>query len=120
VVGIVRSMIKAKGMLGIFWAEAVTTAVYVLNRSLSKVITGKTPFKASYGKKPAVHHFRTFGCVAYVRNSSPNLKKLDDWIQPMIFIRYERGTKGYRVYDPVSQRVCVTRDVVFDEQAQWD
>jgi hypothetical protein len=38
----------------------------------------------------------------------------------MIFIGYERGTKAYRAYDPVAKSVHVTRDVVFDEQAQWD
>jgi hypothetical protein len=38
----------------------------------------------------------------------------------MIFVGYEEGTKGYRVYDPSTGHVHVTRDVVFDEQAQWD
>jgi hypothetical protein len=26
----------------------------------------------------------------------------------------------YRVYDPVSKKVNITRDAVFDEGAQWD
>jgi hypothetical protein len=120
VVGTARSMMKAKGMPGISWAEAVTTAVYVLNRSPTKGITGMTPFEAWYGKKLVVHHLCTFGCVAYVRNSSSNLEKLDDRSQPMVFIGSERGTKGYHIYDPVSQKVQVTCDVVFDEQASWD
>jgi hypothetical protein len=38
----------------------------------------------------------------------------------MIFIGYERGTKAYWVYDPVVGKVDITRDVVFDEAAQWD
>ena len=38
----------------------------------------------------------------------------------MIFIGYEAGTKGYRAYDPVTQRVHITRDAVFDERARWD
>jgi hypothetical protein len=38
----------------------------------------------------------------------------------MIFIVYEQGTKGYGVYDPVSKKVHITRDIVFDEGAQWD
>jgi hypothetical protein len=37
----------------------------------------------------------------------------------MVFIGYEHGTKGYRVYDPTTRRVHVSRDVVFDESASW-
>ncbi|KAF0892066.1 hypothetical protein E2562_013462 [Oryza meyeriana var. granulata] len=38
----------------------------------------------------------------------------------MIFVGYEGGSKAYRVYDPNSRYVHVTRDVVFDEGASWD
>ena len=29
-----------------FWGEAVTTAVFILNRAPTKALTGKTPFEA--------------------------------------------------------------------------
>jgi len=45
VVGTARSMLKAKGLPGEFWGEAVTTAVYLLNRSSSKSMGGKTPYE---------------------------------------------------------------------------
>ena len=45
VVGIARSMLKPKGLPGVFWGEAVTTAVCLLNRSSSKSIQGKTPYQ---------------------------------------------------------------------------
>jgi hypothetical protein len=32
-----------------------------------------------------------------------------------VFIGYAEGAKAYRIYDLVSQRVRVIRDVVFDE-----
>jgi hypothetical protein len=38
----------------------------------------------------------------------------------MIFIGYESGSKAYRTYDPSTNCVHVTRDVVFNEQAQWN
>jgi hypothetical protein len=37
----------------------------------------------------------------------------------MIFIGYEPGTKAYRVYDPATRRVHISRDIVFDEGATW-
>jgi len=38
----------------------------------------------------------------------------------MIFVGCQPGTKGYRAYDPVTNRVTITRDAVFDENARWD
>jgi transposase InsO family protein len=45
VVGTTRCMLKAKGLPAVFWGEAVSTAVYLLNRSSSKSIGGKTPYE---------------------------------------------------------------------------
>jgi hypothetical protein len=98
----------------------VATAVYVLNRSPTKGVQGMTPFEAWYGKKPAVQHLRTFECVVHVKDTTPNLKKLDDRSRRMIFIGYEPGSKAFRAYDPLTRKVHVTRDAIFDEQAQWD
>jgi hypothetical protein len=36
----------------------------------------------------------------------------------MIFMGYEPGTKGYQAFDPVTSRVHISRDVVFDESAR--
>ena len=48
-----------------FWAEALSTAVYLKNRSPTKAVKGMTPFEAWTGKKRKVGHLRAFGCVAY-------------------------------------------------------
>jgi hypothetical protein len=98
----------------------VNATVYVLNRCLTKSVDGMTPFEAWHGRKPVVHHLRTFGCIMYVQNTTPHLKKLEDRGRKMIFVGYESDSKAYRPYDPIMKRVHVTRDVVLDEQAQWD
>jgi hypothetical protein len=72
------SMLKAKGLPGWFWGEAVNTAVYVLNRYPTKRVDGMTPFEACHGRKLVVHHLKMFGCIIYVRNMMPHLKKLED------------------------------------------
>ena len=51
-VGMAQSMMKAKGMPAKFWGEAVTMAVFILNRAPTKALTGKTSFEACYGSKP--------------------------------------------------------------------
>jgi hypothetical protein len=37
---IARSMMKAKNLSGYFWGEAVTTVVYLLNRSPTRSVKG--------------------------------------------------------------------------------
>jgi transposase InsO family protein len=66
VVATIRSMPKAMGLLGWFSGEAVSTTIHVLNRCATKSVDDMTPFEAWHGKKPAVHHLRTFGCIIYV------------------------------------------------------
>jgi transposase InsO family protein len=46
VVGMARSKMKAKGMPARFWGEAVTMAVFILNRAPTKALKGKTSFEA--------------------------------------------------------------------------
>ena len=111
-----RSMMKAKGMPARFWGEAVTTAVFILNRSPTKALTGKTPFEAWYGRKLSVSFLRTFGCIGHVRKTKPILSKLEDRSTPMVFLGYAKGTKAYRLYDPRGDKVLVSRDVVLDEK----
>jgi hypothetical protein len=120
VVATARSMLKAKGLPGWFWGEAVSIVIYVLNMCPMKSMDNMTPFEAWYGKKTVRHHLRTFGCIVYVRNTTPHLKKLEDHGRKMIFVGYESGSKVYHAYDPVKRCVHVMHDVVFDEQDQWD
>jgi hypothetical protein len=83
-------------------------------------LVGRTPYEAWHGEKPAVHFLRVFGSVAHVKVTKPNAGKLDDRSMRMVMIGYEAGSKAYRVYDPIVNRVHVTRDAVFEEGAAWD
>jgi hypothetical protein len=38
----------------------------------------------------------------------------------MVFIGYKPGSKAYRVYDPATCHVHVSRDVMFDKAVSWD
>lgn len=46
--------------------------------------------------------------------------KLVDRSKPSVFIGYAEGEKAYRILDPLTQRVKVACDVVFDEGHGWD
>ena len=50
----VRSMLVDAKLPHRLWAEALSTAAYLVNRSHTKALGDKTPFEAWYGKKPSV------------------------------------------------------------------
>jgi transposase InsO family protein len=56
IVGMVRTLLKQRGMSVVFWGETVVTAVYILNRSPTKALNGRTSYEARHGRKPAVSH----------------------------------------------------------------
>ena len=111
---------KAKKMPVEFWGEAVTTTVFILNRTPTKALKGKTSFEAWHGRKPNVSFLKTFGCIGHVKNIKPHLGKLEDRSTPMVLLGYEEGSKAYRLYDPKRGKVVISRDVVFDEMVAWD
>jgi hypothetical protein len=111
VVAMAQCMLKVKGLPGYIWGEAVSTAVHILNHALDD----KTSYEAWHGEVPAVHYLRTFGCIAHLKLTWPNLKKLNDWSRKVIFIGYEAESKAYLCYDHIDQRVIISRDVIFDE-----
>jgi transposase InsO family protein len=119
IVGMARSMLKAMNVPACFWGEAVTTAVYILNRVSTKAVVGKTPYEAWHKRKPVVHHMRTFGCLIHVKTVSGHVKKLENRSNKMVFFGYEKGSKAYRAYNPVTKKIVVTRDAVFEENKTW-
>jgi transposase InsO family protein len=106
--------LKQRGMLAIYWGEAVMIAVHLLNRSPTKALDSKTPYEAWHGHKPVVSHLRVFGCLAFAKEVN-HVSKLDDRSTPGVFIGYAEGVKAYRILNPATQRVRISWDVVFDE-----
>ena len=49
-----------------FWAEAVSTAVYLRNRSPTSILKDITLFEAWFKIKPDVSNLNVFGCKAFV------------------------------------------------------
>jgi len=116
-----RSMLKARNLPNILWAEAVATAVYVLNRSVSRQrVDGKTAFEAWFGFKPNVAHLRSFGCDAYLLIPDDNRKKLDAKSRRVTFVGYSETKKNFRVFDRDRRKVLVSCNIKFKETETTD
>lgn len=111
----VRAMLSDAQLPKTFWAEAVSTAAYVRNRSPTSTLKDMTPYEALNGRKPNVKHLRTFGCISHVHIPKDEREKLDSKSRRCILLGYGSITKGYRLYDLHKKKSLYSRDVVFDE-----
>ncbi|KAI5343342.1 hypothetical protein L3X38_011218 [Prunus dulcis] len=119
VIQMAKSMLHEKGMPYSLWTEAVHTAVYLLNRCPTKALNNITPFEAYSGRKPGIAHLKVFGSLCFVHVPTELRHKLEPKSTKGVFVGYATCEKGYRVFDPVSNKLLLSRDVTFDEENAW-
>src|SRR6056297_3939244 len=114
-----RSLRIQAGLGKRFWAEALNTAAYILNRSRTSALgPGETPYYKMFGKHANMKYLRVFGCKAFVHNTSTGRGKFDDRALEGIMIGYDdigNNPKCYRVYIPSIGKYIKSGHVTFDE-----
>ena len=108
-----RSMLSSAGIGQEFWAEAVETACYLVNRSPTSALIDKTPQEVWNGKKPSIKHLKVFGCDAYVHVPKEKRSKLDNKSKKCILNGYKDVMKGYNLWNPITKKTIYIRYVVF-------
>jgi len=99
-----------------FWANAVSTACYVMNRVLIRPILKKTPYELLNGRKPNISHLKVFGCKCYIlNNGKDNLGKFDAKSDKGIFLGYSLTSHAYRIFNKKFMTIEESIHVVFDE-----
>lgn len=78
-----------------------------------------TPEEAWSGRKPTVDHFKIFGCIAYAHIPDQKRLKLDNKGEKCIFLGVSDQSKAYKLYNPITKKIVISRDVVFDEEQFW-
>ena len=72
-----------------FWAEAVNTSCYIVNRAMVRFASKKISYEMFRGKKPLLAHFKVFGRQCYVHiNDKKNIDKFKTKSEPEIFRGY--------------------------------
>jgi hypothetical protein len=71
-----RTMLDEHRTLRRFWADAISTACYISNRTILRSILLLTPFEFRFGRKPSISHLRPFGCKCFVLKRG-NLDKFE-------------------------------------------
>ena len=115
----IRSLLSESKLQKRFWAKALATSTYIINRSPTKAVVGMTPYETFTGEKPDVKHLQVFGCICYAHIPKDERKKLDSKAREAIMLGYGTEVKGYRLYYPNLQKILFSRDVIFDESRMY-
>lgn len=109
-----RCLLKEAKLPNTFWGEAIMTSNYIQNRVYSRAID-TTPYELWEGRKPDVKHLKIFGSKGYVLIPNEKLRKLDNRSKMLTFVGYDDHSKGYRMVDPETKRITISRDVRFTQ-----
>ena len=111
-----RTMLSESSLPKYFWADAVSTSCYVMNRVLIRSILKKTPYELFNGRKSNISNLKVFGCSCFVLNNGKEiLGKFDEKANNGIFIGYSSNSHAYRVYNKRFMIIEESVHAMFDE-----
>ncbi len=110
----INCMLIDSGLSPKWWAEALITATYLINRLPTRPLGMKSPYQLYNGRRPNISQMRVFGteCEALVL---PKPGKLSPKTRSCIFLGFTDLKKGYRLWDKERQKIIFSRDVTFIE-----
>ena len=111
-----RALQIQSSLLLVFWGDCVLTAVYLINRLPKPFLQNKSPYEVLFKQFPSYSHLRTFGCLCFATDVSPNKHKFSLRARKSVFLGYSFSIKGYKLFDLQSHSFFISRDLVFHER----
>ncbi|GJR87630.1 putative ribonuclease H-like domain-containing protein [Tanacetum coccineum] len=110
-----RTMLVNSKLPTTFWAEAVNTACYVLNRVLVIKPHNKTPYELIRGRTSLIDFMKPFRCPITILNTRDHLGKFDEKADEGFFVGYSIVSKAMRVFNKRTRIVEETLNIRFLE-----
>lgn len=107
-----RTLLSASRLPISLWGEAVLTAVYLRNRVTNRRNGDKTPFELFYGKVPDYAHLIEFGRELQLLDSKKGVSKFSSKTRDVFMVGYGDRVNTYRCYDPKTNDIVISSDVV--------
>ena len=112
------TMLAESGLPPSFKGEAVAAYIHIWNRlpSTASYDTSKTPYELWHKRKPEVGHLRVWGCTAYVHVQKDKQTGIGAHMEKCVFIGYPIGFKGWKFFNPTTNKVVISERAEFDER----
>ncbi|GKF03675.1 putative ribonuclease H-like domain-containing protein [Tanacetum coccineum] len=108
-----RTMLVDSKLPTTFWAEAVNTACYVLNRVLVIKPHNKIPYELILGRPPQIDFMKPFGYPITILNIRDHLGKYEGKADEGYFVGYSVVSKAMRVFNKRTMIVEETLNIIF-------
>jgi Reverse transcriptase (RNA-dependent DNA polymerase)/Pol polyprotein, beta-barrel domain/Integrase core domain len=108
---ITRTMLAHAGAPISLWGEALTYAAFIHNNTPQPSIQGRVPFAVLFNRHYEPTKLRVFGCDALIYLDEDERGKFESRFKHGVFVGYDQTRNGFRVLDPESRRVTVSRNV---------
>ncbi|GJZ09501.1 putative ribonuclease H-like domain-containing protein [Tanacetum coccineum] len=112
-----RTMLVDSKLPTTFWAKAVNTACYVINRVLVIKPHTKILYELIHARTPLIDFMKPFGCPVTILNTREHLGKFDGKADEGFFVGYSMVSKAIRVFNKRTRIVKETLNIRFLENA---
>jgi transposase InsO family protein len=120
---ITRALLIENNVPSIFWDNAITYAIYLMNRIPTQVNNFKTPLQcfSSHLKLNSLLNLppKIFGCIVYTHIQKQYRSKLEPRAEKCVFLGMGHNQKGYKCYSTNTRKFYTTMDVTFLENEPY-
>lgn len=113
ILNVIRALLINSCIPTTLWVETLATSIYLINRLPSPNTKNKSPYEILHHQQLDYSLVRTFGCLCFpcLKHQAPH--KLTPRSTPSIFLKYPPNSKGYKCYNPHTNKIISSRHEVF-------
>jgi hypothetical protein len=109
---IARALLFQSNLPKQFWCYAVLHATYIINRTATPVLKGKSPYEMIFNTLPDLNTLKVFGSLAYASTLQANRTKLSSRGRKCVYLGHKQGVKGTVLYDLQTKEIFISRNVI--------
>jgi hypothetical protein len=109
----IHALLHSSGLPKTLWGEAARHVVWLLNRTSTKAVNGKTPYEAVFGKKPDLWHVREWGEKVWVHVEGGN--KFGGRVKEGRWLGVDEKSKRFQIYWPDKRTASTECNVYHDK-----